>query len=142
MVRHNTLAMHELCENECSTLSRLDLECKVLRKYYIELVSVLFINNISKYFLTEFIVDHREFDRMSDAFAHKDKSIVLLNIVHRKMKNGDAQIFRRTLDTMHFYGDEAVRTVVGKMKSKLFEMKVNKRNDIEQRMNNRIAGKL
>lgn len=114
----------------------------MLRKYYIQLVSVLFINNISKYFLTEFILDHREFDKVSNIFAHKDKSIALLNIVHRKMKDGDAQVFRRTLDTMHFYGDEPLRTVVGKMKSKLFEMKVNKRNDIEQRMNNRIAGKL
>ena len=123
-------------------LVTLDLECKVLRKYYIQLVSVLFVNNISKYFLTEFIIDHREFDKVSDAFAHKDKSIALLNIVHRKMKSGDTQVFRRTLDTLHFYGDEAVRTVVSKMKCKLFEMKVNKRNEIEQRMNNRIAGML
>ena len=112
----------------------------MLRKYYIELVSVIFVNNISKYFLTEFIIDHREFDRVSDAFAHKDKSIALLNIVHHKMKSGDAQVFRRTMDTLHFYGDEAVRTVVSKMKCKLLEMKVNKRNEIEQRMNNRIAG--
>ena len=126
----------------CSTLLCLDLECKVLRKYYVELVSVLFIKNISKYFLTEFIIDHREHDKVSDAFAHKDKSVILLNIVHRKMKNGDAQVFRKTLDTMHFYGDKELRTVVDKMKSKLFEMKVNKRNEIDHRMNNRIAGKL
>ena len=117
-----------------------DLECKVLRKYYIELASVLFVNNISKYFQTEFLIDHIEAERISDCYAHKDKSIAFLNIVHGKMKAGDAQIFRRTLDTLHFYGNPAVRAVVTKMKCKLFEMRVNKRAVIERRMNNRIAG--
>lgn len=121
----------------------LDLECKVFRKYYIELASVLFgVNNISKYFLTEFIVDHREFDKISDPFSHKDRSTTFLNIVHRKMKNGNTEVFRTMLDTLHFYGDKEVRAVVHKMKCKFFEMKVNKRGDIEQRRSNRIAGTL
>lgn len=120
----------------------LDLELKVLRKYYIELVSVLFINNISQYFLSEYIIDHREFDKVSDTFSHKDKSTMLLNIVHRKMKDGDREIFRTLMDTLHFYGEEQVRAVVHRMKCKVFEMKVNKRDDIKQRMNNRISGVL
>lgn len=117
----------------------LDLECKVMRKYYIELASVLFINNISRYFLSEFILDHREFDKVSDPFAHKDKATGFLNIVHHKMKEGDTQIFRTMLDTLHFYGDKPLREVVDKMRNKVFEMKVNKRGDIEQRRSDRIA---
>ena len=120
----------------------LELECKVLRKYYIQLAPVLFINNISRYFLSEFILDHREFDKVCDPFAHKDKATTFLNIVHRKMKAGDTGIFRTMLDTLHFYGDKPVRVVVDKMKTKLFEMKVNKRGDIEQRRSDRIAGML
>ena len=120
----------------------LDLECKVLRKYYIELASVLFINNISRYFLSEFILDHREFDKVTDPFAHKDKATTFLNIVHGKMKEGDTQVFRTMLDTLHFYGDKPLREVVDKMRIKVFEMKVNKRGDIEQRRSDRIASML
>ena len=120
----------------------LDLECKVLRKYYIELASVLFINNISRYFLSEFILDHREFDKVTDPFAHKDKATNFLNIVHGKMKEGDTQVFRTMLDTLHFYGDKPLREVVDKMRIKVFEMKVNKRGDIEQRRSDRIASML
>lgn len=112
----------------------------MFRKYYVELTSVLFVNNISKYFLSEFIVDHKEFNKVSDPFSHKDKSTTFLNIVHHKMKAGNTEIFRTMLDTLHFYGDKALRAVVDKMKRKLFEMKVNKRGEIEQRRNSRMAG--
>lgn len=112
----------------------------MLRKYYIELSSVLWIDNISKYFLTEFIINHREFDKVSDAYSHKDKAIAFLNIVHGKMKNGDEGIFRRLTDTLWFYGEEPLRVVVNKMKKKVFEMKVNKRSDIERKRNNKISG--
>ena len=138
------LALHiffrDVSSEMTSLIMFLDLELKVMRKYYIELVSVLFINNISKYFLYEYIIDNRESDKVSDAFAHNDKSTILLNIVHRKMKEGDTEIFRTLLDTLHFYGEEPVRAVVHRMKCKLFEMKVNKRGDIKQRMNDKIAG--
>ena len=103
-------------------------------------MSVLYVNNISKYFQTEFLIDHREAERVSDCYAHKDKSIKFLNIVHQKMKAGDTQMFRRIVDTLYFYGNPAVRAVVTKMKRKLFEMRVNRRAEIEQRMNNKIAG--
>lgn len=118
----------------------LDLECKVMRKFYIELASVIYSPNIGQRFVTEHMINHRDLDKVSDAFAHKDKSTILLNMVYAKMKKGDAGIFKKMLDTLHFYGNDSVRAVVSKMKRKLMEMRVNKRNDIEQRRNDKIAG--
>lgn len=118
----------------------LELECKVLRRYYIELTSVLFIDNMLRYFLSEFVINHEEFDRISDGVSQKDKSINLLNIIHQKMKDGDTRIFMTVLNLLHFYGNESVHEVTDKMRRKLFELRINKRSRIEQRMNDRIAG--
>jgi len=118
----------------------LDLECQVLRKYYIELSSVLFIEDIARYFLSEFVIDTDEFEEISEAFSHKDKANAMLNIIHRKMKAGDKKIFKITLDSLFFYGNDKVQAVADKMRRKLFEMRINRRSEIKQRMNNRIQG--
>jgi len=128
-----------LCNGVCCDVS-LELECQVLRKYYIELSSVLFIEDISRYFLSEYIFDTDEFEEISDAFSHKDKANAMLGIIHRKMKAGDKKVFKLSLDALFFYGIDKVQAVAEKMRRKLFEMRINRRSEIKQKMNNRIQG--
>ena len=128
-----------MCNDACCDIS-LDLECQVLRKYYIELSSVLFIEDIARYFLSELVIDSDEFEQISDAFSHKDKANVMLGIIHQKIKSGDKKVFKMTLDSLSFYGIDKVQAVAEKMRRKLFEMRINRRSEIKQRMNNRIQG--